>query len=278
MDLVRIKAADHTISGYSVSGVSSHFLFEELGLLFDVGSCPMYAASGSRSLLLSHYHADHSQCINRHWELRAMTKQVPAHYYMPASCIATVREVARIQSETREDKEYDLDLNLHAVKDGDVFTLVHKPKVSVNVFKVGHRLDSVGYTLTSEVSKLRDGVDPKDVPDLLAKGVSFKETVRRQDVTLVGDHDSTIFGEEHIWKSRVVMLECTHLDGDRAKTRRWGHTHLDDIVEALRKEDAPDCQALVLKHFSAQYKRPEIITKVTEALPDSWKSRVVLFV
>ncbi len=270
-----INAGGLSITGFARSGISSWFHIKELGVLFDAGECPL-SASKADSVLLSHYHADHAQCLNRHWELREMTNQSPASYYLPASCVGTVREVIHIQSETREDGGHSP--NLIPVQDGDVFKLEHRRDVEVTAFKVGHRIDSLGYHLSQKTSRLRDGIDPKEVPDLIRQGVNVKEEHQRRIVTLIGDHNSNILQDEQIWESKVLLLESTYIGPKgHEKAKRWMHTHLDDIVEALRVHEAPTCKTLVLKHFSAQYDERDIVNMVKSAVPAHWADRVKVF-
>ena len=56
-----------------------------------------------------------------------------------------------------------------------------------------------------------------------------------------------------------------------ADARAWGHTHLDELIA---QADAFQNEAVLLIHFSARYRRADIVTALAAKLPPSLAGRV----
>ena len=56
-----------------------------------------------------------------------------------------------------------------------------------------------------------------------------------------------------------------------AHAREWGHTHLDELIA---QADAFQNEAILLIHFSARYKRSDILAALDAKLPPSLRGRV----
>jgi ribonuclease Z len=54
-----------------------------------------------------------------------------------------------------------------------------------------------------------------------------------------------------LFKAHTFIIECTYLDGDRAKAIEWSHVHLDDIIDNAHLFE--NVQRLVLVHISQKY-------------------------
>ncbi len=56
-----------------------------------------------------------------------------------------------------------------------------------------------------------------------------------------------------------------------ADARAWGHTHLDELIA---QADAFQNEAVLLIHFSARYRRADILAALAAKLPPSLAGRV----
>jgi ribonuclease BN (tRNA processing enzyme) len=54
-----------------------------------------------------------------------------------------------------------------------------------------------------------------------------------------------------LFEAHTFIIECTYLDGDRAKAVEWSHVHLDDIIDNAHLFDK--VHRLVLVHISQKY-------------------------
>ena len=55
----------------------------------------------------------------------------------------------------------------------------------------------------------------------------------------------------YIFQAHTLITELTYLDGDRNKAARYGHIHLDDIIENAQL--FKHVQTLIFVHLSQKY-------------------------
>ena len=69
------------------------------------------------------------------------------------------------------------------------------------------------------------------------------------DTTLSGllQYDSSAF----IFRSHTLIIEVTYLDGEKAKAEKYGHVHIEDIVENAHL--FYEVEHLVFVHLSQKY-------------------------
>lgn len=69
------------------------------------------------------------------------------------------------------------------------------------------------------------------------------------DTTLAGltQYDSNAF----IFRARTLIIEVTYLDGEKGKAEKYGHVHIEDIVE--NEHLFQDVEHLVFVHLSQKY-------------------------
>jgi len=103
-----------------------------------------------------------------------------------------------------------------------------------------------------------DLTETLETPELAFTGDTLVEVVEREDV---------------VGRARVLVMECTFID-DRVsvqEARSKGHVHLYELAEraALFRN-----QAILLTHFSARYRAPEILAALDARLPAGMRARV----
>ena len=110
--------------------------------------------------------------------------------------------------------------------------------------------------------------------------VGVDEPVEVNRFTYVGDSTiETLRARPELGQSRVLFLEATHVgDTSRETSQKYGHTHLDELVELFRT--APETFAsrhIVVKHFSTRYAAREI-RDAHAALPQELRERVIFLI
>ena len=278
---VVLRLAGMTFEGFSISGLATWIIVPELDAMFDAGECPIQAVDINH-VFLSHGHADHSNGLLRHWQIRQMQNRSAADYYVPAETVngfeARVRAEALLGDE--EEHSYKEQYPNLFVLPPDRSRRSFKKGLWVETFSVEHRAPSVGYTIGRTVQKLRAEYETLSGPEIGAlrkSGTVITDPVDTALVTFIGDcTGESLAANTHIFKSKVVIIECTHVDDDqRERTAKYGHTHLRDIVDALNAVgDAPECEAVILKHFSLKESPEHIRARVAELIPSAWASRV----
>lgn len=273
---------EETITAFSISALSTYVMIPELSSVFDLGECPVAAVPLER-VFISHAHGDHARCLLRHESLRRLLGMNPATYYIPAQSHEGFLELSRawktLERVNPNRFEYP---HFHPMREGDVVWL-HR-QLAAKAFRVNHTLPSLGYTLFDVRKKLKPEFHGRPGPELARlrkEGVSFEEELWLPRLTYIGDSTiETLYREQHIGQSRILIIELTFLmDDDRELARRRGHTHLLDLADFLREcPDVLQNRHIVLKHFSMRYDRRFIVHTVKSRLPKDFLERVHILI
>ena len=203
---------------------------------------------------------------------------------------------------TTRTNDADDDANADAVSEARREHRISK-RHAIRAFATTHPVPSQGYVAYGTKEKLKPefiGRDASEIKALKAKGVEITTVVSVPEVAFTGD--TTIDwvdrargfapsvmdgarGEGNVLRdvdavaadalrARLLICECTFVD-DRCSAedaRRFGHTHVDDIV--ARADAFRDVGAILLIHFSARYKAEEVREALARRLPEALKVKV----
>lgn len=275
---VTLSVGGLTLEGFSLSGIATWLRVVELDVMFDAGECELSCVP-IPDVFLTHAHGDHYRCLLRHWQLRRMFGLNAARYHVPASAVASLRDIVAAEARMEGVTEEVVYPNLLPRHDKETFSI--RKGLWARAFSVEHRAPSLAYTVGRTVNKLRPTFAALTGPEIAAlrqAGTTVTDSVDTALVTFLGDHTgAALRANPHIWDSKVVVVECTYVEPeDQANAAARTHTHLAEIVDVLREVEAPACEALVLKHFSLK-NNPRRIREVVEAsLPDGWGYRTHL--
>jgi ribonuclease Z len=242
--------------------------------LFD---CGFYSAETTyaKNVLISHGHIDHVGSCIAHARGKALLSG-PATYYVPQDIVGHLNE-ARAAFEKLDDAP--IAMNIVGVKPGDEFRM---GSYKVKVFATIHRVPSQGYAIYSTkkgelLPELR-GMSGSEIRELKMMGqaicgpereeldmVSLCSILRASpsnflltepsvqvytgDTTMAAVTD--LPANTPLFEAHTFIIECTYLDGDRAKAVEWSHVHLDDIIDNAHLFDK--VHRLVLVHISQKY-------------------------
>ena len=114
---------------------------------------------------------------------------------------------------------------------------------------------------------------------LWKSGVEITAAFRRAELCVTGDTQIEFLRAcEAARKVRVLVHEVTGWevgDGEaRARTRRWGHTHIDELLELAETFEG---EALVLVHRSMRHSRAEVEALVERHFTGALRGRVHVF-
>ena len=269
-----LKHDDLTIEGYSRAAVQTYWRVPELGVGFDLGAQP-WSFMGTDTWFVSHAHLDHIAALPVYVARRRMMKMEPPTIYLPTTAIEPVKEI--LKNFTRLDRGR-LPVNLQPIEPGMEIELSRELVVSTVATK--HTVPSMGFVVWQRRKKLKpeyQGLEGHEIRDLRQSGTEVTE--ERRDAVLAYLGDSAPPGLDNnpeMYEAKVLICELTFVaPGHRKeKIHKFGHIHLDDIVE---RRDRFKNEVIVAAHLSTRYHVNTVRKIVEKALPDMLGGRLKLW-
>lgn len=266
-----LQLAGVAIEATSVGGLSTCIQLPGLKCAFDIGRCPPSAVSREH-VLITHGHIDHIGGICYHCATRGMTGLGPPTYLVGHENVGGVN--ALFNAYRRLDRSR-MEHTLVPIGPGEEYVLPNG--VMVRPFRSIHRVPCQGYSLWSQKRKLKPelaGLSGMQIRDLRLSGTEVTDTVEAPVVAFTGDSlIDVVDKEEVVRKARVLIMEVTFVDDAVTieQCRSKGHIHLDEVAE---RADLFENEAILLTHFSARYRRDDILRALDAKLPPSLRERV----
>lgn len=272
--LDELRVGGLTLTGITRGGVETCVMVPELGLMFDVGMCPPGALSYPR-ILVSHGHADHlgglSYLISQH----GLMSSPPPIVHMPEEIVAPMRQILGGWAEI---EGFALQYELHGHLPGSRATIGRN--LSALALRTSHRVPSLAWLVERTTQRLRPeyaGREGQEIAALRAAGEAITEAHVEPLLCVTGDTKIEFFDEQALARRcKVLVHECTSWDERRdvEATRKWGHTHLDELVARAEQFTG---EALVLVHRSMRHSRREAEALVARRFPAAMRGRVHVF-
>lgn len=228
-----------------------------------------------RKYFITHGHLDHAAGIPYLISQKAMNSLAPGDFFMPASLVEPLDKIMQLWQQI-EGHEYKY--HFHPTRPKDLIEI--DKHHCVRAFQTVHRIESLGYTVFKKNKKLKpqySGLSETELIDLRKKGAAIQEEYENPLVSFTGDTQiEFLFKEDWIRKSKILIMESTYLDQVKSveHARRWGHTHLDEILNHL---DEIESERIVLIHTSSRYSWEHAKALLKERIPAKHADRVVLF-
>lgn len=264
-----------TIEGYSRAAVQSYWRIPELKLGFELGGSP-WSFMGTQTFFVSHGHLDHMAALPVYVARRRMMKMEPPTVYVPAEIHENVDRMLRAWQRLDRGRMH---VDLIGAAPGDEFELSRENVVTV--FRTKHTVPSVGYVIWERRRKLKPEyreLAGDQIRDLRLGGTEVTQELREPVVCYVGDTSPAgLDAYEPVYKARILITELTFFRPEhrREKIHKFGHTHLDDIIERAERFEN---QLIIVTHFSTRYHEGEIRRVVEKRLPARLRDRVHLWI
>ncbi len=253
IDNLPLKTLTHdglTIEGYSRAAVQSYWRIPELKVGFDMGGSP-WSFMGTQTFLITHGHLDHLAALPAYVARRRMMKMDPPTIYLPAEIVEPVEKM--LHSWQRLDRGRML-CQLIGVAPGEDHELSREHVMTP--FATKHTVPSVGYVIWDRRRKLKpeyQGLSGDQIRDLRLAGNEVSAEVRVPIVCYTGDTaPQGLDNCPAVYESQVLITELTFFRPEHRKDKihKFGHTHLDDILERAEKFQN---ELIILAHFSTRY-------------------------
>lgn len=279
---VSISTSCATVTGFSISGLSTYVQLPELDFCIDMGECPL-SATPLNHVFLTHAHGDHSRCIMRHNCLRKMMGvATDSVYYMPESICENAHKwiFAEAMFEGVHEARFRAP-KIQPVNTCELQFLEYRKDLAIEAFNVKHSITAMGATIYRFKKKLKDeflGKEANELIDLRKMGTDITRDVYEPLVSFTGDClGESLLENSRIFQSKVLIAECTFLASeDEQMSVKKGHTHINQIVDALNTlNENVKCEKIILSHFSMKYSEKYIRETIAKKIPEQFADKVV---
>ncbi len=263
-----------TIEGYSRAAVQSYWRIPELHIAFDMGGSP-WSFMGTENIFITHAHLDHMAALPAYVARRRMMKMEPPTVYVPEEVVENVQKM--LHAWQRLDRGRMV-LNLIGARAGEEIELSRDHIVVP--FATQHTVPSLGYAVLERRRKLRPeytALSGNEIRDLRHSGVDVTAEIRLPLVVYCGDTAPSGLDQlPEIYDAQVLITELTFFRPEHRKEKihKFGHTHLDDILERAAKFNN---ELLIFSHFSTRYFDSQIRKTVEKKLAGVLKPKVELW-
>jgi len=274
MPIKTLVHKDLTIEGYSRAAVQTYWRVPELKIGFDLGAQP-WSFMSTATWFVSHAHLDHIASLPVYVARRRMMKMEPPTIYLPAVAVEPVERILKLF--TRLDRGR-MPCQLVAIEPGMEIELSREHVVTVSATK--HTVPSMGFVVWERRRKLRteyQNLTGPQIRDLRLGGTDVTEERRMPRFAYLGD--SAPEGLDNcpaMYEAQVLVMEITFVAPSHRKDKihKFGHIHLDDVVERRAKFQN---ELVIASHFSTRYSSKRIRDVVSRVVPDMLDGRLQLW-
>lgn len=263
-----------TIEGYSRAAVQSYFRVPELKVCFDLGGSP-WSFMGTQTVCVTHAHLDHLAALPVYVARRRMMKMDPPQIFLPEETVENVQRLLHVWQRLDRGR---MVCDIQGVKAGDEIELSREHLLTV--FATKHTVPSVGYVIWDRRKKLKpefQNMTGDQIRDIRLAGTEVTHEVRKPLVCYVGDSaPDGLDGYPPIYEAQVLITELTFFRPEHRKEKihKFGHTHLDDILE---RADRFKNELIILDHFSTRCHDQQMKQAVDRRMPQHLRERVELW-
>ncbi len=263
-----------TIEGYSRAAVQSYFRVPELKVCFDLGVSP-WSFMGTQTVCVTHAHLDHLAALPVYVARRRMMKMDPPVIFLPEEAVENVQRLLQVWQRLDRGR---MVCDIKGVKAGDEIELSREHVLTV--FGTKHTVPSVGYVIWDRRKKLKpefQNMTGDQIRDIRLGGTDVTHEVRKPLVCYVGDSSPDgLDGYPPVYEAQVLITELTFFRPEHRKEKihKFGHTHLDDILD---RADKFKNELIILGHFSTRCHDQQMKQAVDRRMPQHLRERVELW-
>ena len=282
MPIENLPVHEATLAGFPVEGygrgaVQSYIRLPEQKLLFDLGGSP-WDFQNTPTAFITHGHLDHLAALPVFVARRRMMKMEPPAVYVPAAIKSDVHKLLRAWQRLDHGR---MAVELIGLEPDETVDL--NRELAVSTFPTTHTVPSVGYVLWGKKRKLKPefaDLTQDEIRIEAMRGTEMSAEVREPLVAYTGDTSPAgLFetdGGRDALRAKLLITEMTFFRPDhrRAKIHKFGHMHLDDIVE---RADRFENDAVLFVHASTRTGERPFRRAVEKRLPADLLARTTIW-
>ena len=259
------------IVGESVAGVNTCLGLPTYGWAFDMGRCSDEVVT-IPLVFVSHGHMDHVGGVVYHAAQRALRKMPVGTYVVPKVILWSVEALFNAHGDMEGEI---IPRNLLVLEPGDTYPV--GKDLLVQPFQTHHRIPSQGYMVYRKRMKLLDeftALPGDQIAQLRRAGTVVSRELQELEIAFTGDTTVAVFDSNPLlYQAKHLIVEVSFLGDDIPpdQAEKRGHIHLDDII---RRADLFQNETVTFMHFSARYKRDDIVRALDERVPETLRSRL----
>jgi len=269
-DYLELSFDQFQIIGRSIAGVETVYAIPQWDLTFDTGRAPHFAFSQNH-LALSHWHLDHAGGVAFYLGLRCLNALAPLKIIVPKDKIEAAQHYL---SELKRVSETNIQYEVLAADN----RILLKKGLFIESLPSFHSIVATGYCIYEKKHHLKDelrGKSQEEIVKIKNSGIDVNEGVETFLLAYSGDTRCEFFATKAV-KAKTLIMECSFFseDGDYAKIRDYGHTHIKDWV---RYADQIQSETVIMTHTSQRYTKKEIEDYCLRLLPKDLTDRIIIF-
>lgn len=263
-----------TIEGYSRAAVQTYWRIGELKIGFDLGAQP-WDFMGTPTWFITHSHLDHIAALPVYVARRSMMKMEPPTIYLPQEALEDARKLLIIMHRLDRGR---MICNLEGVVPGQEIELSRDHVVTP--FRTTHTIPSLGFLVWERRNKLKEeyhGLPGDEIRDLRLSGVQVTREMRTPLLAYTGDTSPKGLDDyPPVYDAKILITELSFIRPGhrREKIHKFGHMHLDDLLE---REAKFKNELIIAAHFSTRYHPNEVKRYLEAKLPAGLRDRVKLW-
>ena len=205
-----------------------------------------------------------------------MMKMEPPAIYVPEVVVEPMQRILRLLSRLDRGR---LPCTLLPIRPGAEIELSREHVVTVSATK--HSVPSLGFVLWERRRKLKPeyaGLPGEKIRDLRLSGKEVTRELRIPRLAYLGDSSPEgLDACPAMYQAEVLIMELTFVAPSHRKDKihKFGHMHLDDLVE---RADRFQNELVIASHFSTRYQPQQIEYHVRKALPEMLGGRRHLWI